>query len=101
MDATNSFQDNFHYSADVGEGSVGDASLAAAAAQNQSLHWGIYRPNLYFGTRPRLPDTVMTGLMWFGTEDFSGLDREFSILTSVAKKKEAFDPHADCGDECS
>ncbi|KAK3817760.1 MAG: glycoside hydrolase [Benniella sp.] len=74
LDATNSFQDNFHYSADVGEGRVGDASLAAAAAQNQSLYWGIYRPNLYFGTRPRLPDTVMTGLMWFGTEDFTGLD---------------------------
>ncbi|KAF9134810.1 Processing alpha glucosidase I [Mortierella sp. 14UC] len=51
-----------------------DPATAAAAAQNSSLLWGIYRPNLYFGTRPRLPDTLMTGLMWFGTQDYSGPD---------------------------
>ncbi|KAJ1896914.1 Processing alpha glucosidase I, partial [Coemansia sp. IMI 209127] len=30
------------------------------------LLWGTYRPNLYFGTRPRLPDSLLSGLMWFG-----------------------------------
>ncbi|KAF9932232.1 Processing alpha glucosidase I [Linnemannia zychae] len=50
-----------------------DHATAAAATQNSSLLWGIYRPNLYFGTRARLPDSLMTGLMWFGTQDFSGL----------------------------
>ncbi|KAG0246517.1 Processing alpha glucosidase I [Mortierella sp. GBA43] len=68
LNAANSFQDNFRYAAGAGQGSLEDASHAAAAAQNQSLQWGIYRPNLYFGTRPRLPNTVMTGLMWFGTQ---------------------------------
>lgn len=54
-----------------------------------SLLWGAYRPNLYFGLRPRIPNSLMTGertclankrqiteqasegLMWFGTHDFS------------------------------
>ncbi|KAJ1900334.1 Processing alpha glucosidase I [Kickxella alabastrina] len=33
------------------------------------LQWGTYRPNLYFGTRPRLPDSLLSGLMWFGLDD--------------------------------
>ncbi|KAF9422407.1 Processing alpha glucosidase I, partial [Podila epigama] len=53
---------------------VADDSASISAASNQSLIWGVYRPNLYFGTRPRLPDSVMTGLMWFGLQDFSGPD---------------------------
>ncbi|KAI8927969.1 glycoside hydrolase [Entophlyctis helioformis] len=44
-----------------------DAEVAAVRrAQNQSLFWGTYRPNLYFGTRTRTPETLLTGLMWFG-----------------------------------
>lgn len=31
---------------------------------NQSLLWGPYKPNLYFGVRPRLPEGLWTGLMW-------------------------------------
>ncbi|KAF9232974.1 mannosyl oligosaccharide glucosidase-domain-containing protein [Melanogaster broomeanus] len=31
----------------------------------EDLHWGSYRPGLYFGLRPRLPQSLMTGLMWF------------------------------------
>ncbi|XP_065884638.1 mannosyl-oligosaccharide glucosidase-like isoform X2 [Dysidea avara] len=27
--------------------------------------WGTYRSNLYFGIRPRLPQSVVAGLMWF------------------------------------
>ncbi|KAI8823716.1 glycoside hydrolase [Fimicolochytrium jonesii] len=44
---------------------------AAAAAANQSLFWGTYRPNLYFGTRTRSADTLLTGLMWFGVNEVS------------------------------
>ncbi|KAF9384276.1 Processing alpha glucosidase I [Podila verticillata] len=51
-----------------------DDSNTISAASNQSLLWGVYRPNLYFGTRPRLPDSVMTGLMWFGMQDYHGAD---------------------------
>lgn len=42
-----------------------------AKASNNSLLWGPYRPNLYFGVRPRLPKSLMTGLMWSRVEDFT------------------------------
>jgi hypothetical protein len=38
--------------------------------QEESLFWGTYRPNLYFGLKPRVPQSLMTGLMWFNTMDF-------------------------------
>jgi hypothetical protein len=37
---------------------------------SSSLVWGAYRPNLYFGLRPRIPQSLMTGLVWFGTQDY-------------------------------
>ncbi|CAG8456176.1 9202_t:CDS:10 [Ambispora leptoticha] len=44
---------------------------SAARTTNQSLLWGTYRPNLYFGVRPRFPESLMTGLMWFGVDDLT------------------------------
>lgn len=38
---------------------------------NQSLLWGPYRPNLYFGVRPRIPKSLMTGLMWGKIETYT------------------------------
>lgn len=38
---------------------------------NQSLLWGPYRPNLYFGVRPRLPQALMTGLMWAKVDSYT------------------------------
>ncbi|KAK3378048.1 glycoside hydrolase family 63 protein [Podospora didyma] len=38
---------------------------------NQSLLWGPYRPNLYFGVRPRIPKSLMAGLMWGKVETYS------------------------------
>lgn len=38
-------------------------------ASNDSLLWGPYRPNLYFGVRPRIPKSLMGGLMWTKVED--------------------------------
>jgi hypothetical protein len=43
-----------------------------SALTNQSAHetvspvwrWGPYRPNLYFGVRPQIPNTILMGLMW-------------------------------------
>ena len=32
--------------------------------------WGAFRPNLYFGLRPRIPQSLMTGLVWFGTQNY-------------------------------
>ncbi|KUI59419.1 hypothetical protein VP1G_06690 [Cytospora mali] len=31
--------------------------------------WGPYRPNLYFGVRPQIPETLLMGLMWASGED--------------------------------
>ncbi|KAF9189385.1 Processing alpha glucosidase I [Haplosporangium sp. Z 11] len=70
MDPTNAFLNNIGMLNQADD----DISITASAAQNQSLLWGIYRPNLYFGTRPRLPDSLLTGLMWYGTQDYTGLE---------------------------
>ena len=40
-------------------------------ATNDSLLWGPYRPNLYFGIRPRQSSSLITGLMWGQVEDFN------------------------------
>lgn len=36
----------------------------------EELRWGTYRPGVYFGVRPRLPQSLVTGLMWFGTQNY-------------------------------
>ncbi|KAL8400611.1 hypothetical protein RB594_000856 [Gaeumannomyces avenae] len=38
---------------------------------NQSLLWGPYRPNLYFGVRSRAPKSLMTGLMWSKLDSYN------------------------------
>jgi hypothetical protein len=40
-------------------------------ASNRSLLWGPYRPNLYFGVKPRIPQSFMAGLMWSGVNNFT------------------------------
>ncbi|KAL4401573.1 Processing alpha glucosidase I [Malassezia pachydermatis] len=42
-----------------------------ALSDNSSTLWGTYRPQLYFGMRPREPDSLLTGLAWFSTADFA------------------------------
>ncbi|RDX48402.1 glycoside hydrolase family 63 protein [Lentinus brumalis] len=51
--------------------------IPSAFAGNNSdpLFWGTYRPNLYFGLRPKVPQSLMTGLMWFGTQDYQSITR--------------------------
>ena len=44
-----------------------------ARLNNQSLLWGPYRPNLYFGVRPRIPKSLMAALMWGKVETYSDL----------------------------
>ncbi|KAB2569227.1 putative mannosyl-oligosaccharide glucosidase, partial [Lasiodiplodia theobromae] len=45
------------------------AASATAHPDNSSLQWGPFRPNLYFGVRPRIRETVLMGLMWARVED--------------------------------
>lgn len=59
----------------LGDGGAPDAAelaVLASQAANASLFWGTYRPNLYFGTRPRLPESLITGLMWFDATNIDG-----------------------------
>ncbi|KAL2039100.1 hypothetical protein N7G274_008149 [Stereocaulon virgatum] len=48
-----------------------------ARRSNDSLLWGPYRPNLYFGVRPRIPKSLMTGLMWAKVDSFQGVQNNF------------------------
>ncbi|KAK9451936.1 glycoside hydrolase [Limtongia smithiae] len=58
-----------------------DASLRVllaehARASNESLLWGPYRPNLYFGMRPRgVPDSFLSGLMWYNADTYNGIGK--------------------------
>ena len=47
---------------------------------DKSLLWGPYRPNLYFGIRPRLPQSLMTGLVWFSTANYQSVQSRLAIL---------------------
>ena len=43
-----------------------------------ALRWGPYRPNLYLGFRPLIPETLLMGLMW------ANGDSEEALLRSEA-----------------
>lgn len=45
---------------------------------NQSLFWGPYRPNLYFGVRQRGPNSLLTGLMWSNLDDYQSAQQSTS-----------------------
>lgn len=56
-----------------------------AELSNQSLLWGPYRPNLYFGIRPRIPKSLMLGLLWSRVEEFQGINASMlELLCSMA-----------------
>jgi len=51
---------------------------------NQSLLWGPYRPNLYFGVRPRIPKSFLASLLWARVEDYPSVQNsKFSPLLSL------------------
>jgi mannosyl-oligosaccharide glucosidase len=57
---------------------VADQSLVdIERASNQSLLWGPYRPNLYFGVRPRVPESLLMGLMWAKVDDYQSVQNNF------------------------
>lgn len=51
-------------------------SSASAFVEDPALLWSTYAPQLYFGIKPRLPKSITNGLMWFGLNDYEGLNRE-------------------------
>ena len=50
-----------------------------AKVSNESLLWGPYRPNLYFGVRPRIPKSLMTGLLWAKVDSFQGVQNSMFL----------------------
>lgn len=52
--------------------------LGSTGASNDSLLWGPYRPNLYFGVRPRIPKSLLAGLMWANVENFATIQNSES-----------------------
>lgn len=50
-----------------------DALTKNTRLSNDSLVWGPYRPNLYFGVRPRIPKSLTTGLLWAKVDNFESV----------------------------
>ncbi|KAI5965809.1 CWH41 [Candida pseudojiufengensis] len=50
-----------------------DSNLNAKYSKlsDNSLLWGPYRSSLYFGLRPRLPRSLLSGLMWFSMDNYN------------------------------
>lgn len=46
-----------------------------STSSNASLLWGPYRPNLYLGIRPRIPNSLLMGLMWSNADNPSDILR--------------------------
>ncbi|MCJ1369588.1 Processing alpha glucosidase I [Loxospora ochrophaea] len=44
-----------------------------STSSNASLLWGPYRPNLYLGIRPRIPNSLLMGLMWSNADNPSAI----------------------------
>jgi hypothetical protein len=82
---------------------VAQGSETAARAQKVApsiINWGPYRPNLYVGIKPLVPETLLFGLMWANGDDRSSMlqSTEFplslepylrSLLTSASGKRYA------------
>lgn len=56
-----------------------DTTSVFSKASNDTLLWGPYRPNLYFGVRPRIPKSIMTGLLWGQVEDFQTVPQSANV----------------------
>ena len=54
-------------------------------ASNESLLWGPYKPNLYFGVRPKIPKSLSAGLMWVKADNFQDVQNSMLWKTSVPR----------------
>lgn len=48
-------------------------SQATTSNFSPSLLWGTYRPQIYFGLRARVPNSLLTGLAWYNPQSYAGL----------------------------
>ena len=49
--------------------------LIAVCFADDSLFWGQYRPNLLFGMRPNVPESLINGLSWFNSATINGITK--------------------------
>jgi mannosyl-oligosaccharide glucosidase len=47
------------------------AEVSSSSTEAEWQTWGPYRPNLYFGVRPLVPESFLMGLMWASGESQS------------------------------
>ena len=69
-----------------------------ARSANQSLLWGPYRPNLYFGVRPRLHKSFMGGLMWANVDKSENVQRSMPLISSGHDEAIEVAPNDPCAD---
>jgi mannosyl-oligosaccharide glucosidase len=55
-------------------------------ASNESLLWGPYKPNLYFGVRPKIPKSLAAGLLWVKVDNFQDVQNSMCNAPEVSKK---------------
>lgn len=65
------------------EGSQSILQQESARQLNESLLWGTYRPNLYFGVKPRIPKSFAGGLMWSKVESYSDVQHCMYLNSSL------------------
>ena len=71
------------YSSQIGIEAADQQVLADIAKKsNQSLLWGPYRPNLYFGVRPRIPKSLTTGLLWAKVDDYQSIQQSMTSYSA-------------------
>ncbi|KAL9615923.1 MAG: hypothetical protein Q9160_009149 [Pyrenula sp. 1 TL-2023] len=59
--------------------------LSAADTSDQSLLWGPYRPNLYFGVRPRVPNSLLAGLLWSRVDNYANVQNSMHKSTAFQR----------------
>jgi mannosyl-oligosaccharide glucosidase len=70
-------------------------TASTLVSNNASLLWGPYRPNHYLGIRPRVPESLLMGLMW-GKLDEGEKSMSSTILSHSIPKTI---PHANDNDQ--
>lgn len=58
----------------------------AGRASNDSLLWGPYKSNLYFGVRPRIPKSLSAGLIWGKVDDYANAQKSMFLAPMRGSK---------------
>ena len=61
------------------------AEYSQVQISNATLLWGTYRPNLYFGLRPRVPSSITAGLLWNGLSQTDAINGECAVELDLGK----------------